>query len=113
MRCALRDVEEEDIAPHFEPATAFLRSAFAGGGKVLGAMPQSMCLERGVFCLSLDQHLDVMLFSQEVSQGRMCMWTHRHFTEPWHLFQLSVTSVHNSVANFALTCLMFCCISVD
>ncbi len=75
MRCALRDVEEEDIAPHFEPATAFLRSAFAGGGKVLGAMPQSMCLERGVFCLLLDQHLDVKLFSQEVSQGRMCMWT--------------------------------------
>ncbi len=68
MRCALRDVEEEDIAPHFEPATAFLRSAFAGGGKVLGAMPQSMCLERELFCLLLDQHL-------EVSQGRMCMWT--------------------------------------
>ena len=39
MRCPLRDVEEEDITPHFATATAFLQSAAADDGKTLGAPP--------------------------------------------------------------------------
>ncbi|KAL6785276.1 hypothetical protein ACKKBG_A03170 [Auxenochlorella protothecoides x Auxenochlorella symbiontica] len=35
IRCALRDVEEEDITPHIEAATAFIDGARAGGGRVL------------------------------------------------------------------------------
>lgn len=36
MRAPLRDVEEEDIAAHFRPATEFMQQALAGGGKLLG-----------------------------------------------------------------------------
>lgn len=39
MRVALRDVEEEDIMPHFRPAAQFIQAALDSGGSVLGAAP--------------------------------------------------------------------------